>query len=107
MQISYFDCVVTFRTLTTLLKNYIMHFKLHLMVRNIYNSKMNEINGCFNLNTLTSLMGRNSAVDKATGYLDGRGVGVRVTVRSRILSSPQCSDRLWGPPSVLFNGYLG
>jgi hypothetical protein len=44
----------------------------------------------------------------ATGYgLDDRGVGVRVPVGSRIFSSPRRSDRLWGPPSLLSNGYRG
>jgi hypothetical protein len=41
-------------------------------------------------------MSRDSAVDIATGYgLDDRGVGVRVPVESRILSSPRRPDRLW------------
>jgi hypothetical protein len=44
-----------------------------------------------------------SSVGIATGYwLDGRGVGVRVAVGSRIVSSP-----LWGPPSLLSDGYGG
>jgi hypothetical protein len=44
----------------------------------------------------------------AAGYgLDDRGVGVRVPVGSRIFSSPRCLDRLWGPPSLLSNGYWG
>jgi hypothetical protein len=43
----------------------------------------------------------------ATGYgLDDQGVGVRVPVGARILSS-SCPDRLWGPPSFLCNGYWG
>jgi hypothetical protein len=37
--------------------------------------------------------------------LEGRGVGVRVQVRSRIVSSPQRPDRLWEPPSLLSNVY--
>jgi hypothetical protein len=42
----------------------------------------------------------------AAGYgLDDRGVGVRVPVGARILSSPLHPDRLWGSPSLLFNGY--
>jgi hypothetical protein len=49
---------------------------------------------------------RDSAVSIATGYgLDDRGFGVRVPVGSRIfLCSP---DRLWGPLSLLSNGYWG
>jgi hypothetical protein len=44
----------------------------------------------------------------ATGYgLDGRGVGVRVPVGSRIFSSPRCPDELWGPPNLLSNGDRG
>jgi hypothetical protein len=44
----------------------------------------------------------------ATGYgLDDRGVGLRVPVRSRILSSPRRPHWMWGPPSLLHNGYLG
>jgi hypothetical protein len=43
--------------------------------------------------------------DSATGYgLDDRGVVVRVPVGSRIFSSPRWPDRLWSPPSLLFNG---
>jgi hypothetical protein len=43
-------------------------------------------------------MSRNSAGDTATGYaLDGRGVGVRVSVEARR------PDRFWGPPSLLFS----
>jgi hypothetical protein len=49
-----------------------------------------------------------SVVGIATGYgLDDRGVGVRVQVEPRILSSPRRPDRLWGPPDFLTNGYRG
>jgi hypothetical protein len=49
-----------------------------------------------------------SIVGIATGYrLDDRGVGVQVSVRSRILSSPRRPDQLWGPPSLLSSGYWG
>jgi hypothetical protein len=48
-----------------------------------------------------------SAVGIVTGYgLEDRGGGVRVPVESRIFSSPQRPERLWGPPS-LSNGYPG
>jgi hypothetical protein len=51
---------------------------------------------------------RDSSVGIATGYgLDDRGVGVRVPVGEIILSSPRRPDRLWGPPSLLSNGYRG
>jgi hypothetical protein len=49
---------------------------------------------------------RDSVVTIATAYgLDDRRVGVRVPVGSRIFSSPCRPDGLWGPPSLLFNGY--
>jgi hypothetical protein len=51
---------------------------------------------------------RDSVVGIATSYgLDDRGVGVRVPVGSRIVSSPNRTDRLWGPPDLLSNGYRG
>jgi hypothetical protein len=51
---------------------------------------------------------RDGVVGIATGYgLDDRGVGVRVPVRSRIFSSPCRPDRLWDPPNLISNGYLG
>jgi hypothetical protein len=43
-----------------------------------------------------------------TGYeLDDRWVGIRVPVGSRIFFSQRRPDRLWGPPSLLSNGYRG
>jgi hypothetical protein len=49
-----------------------------------------------------------SAVCIATGYrLDDGGVGVRVSVGSRIFSSSCRPDRFWGPPRILSNGYRG
>jgi hypothetical protein len=51
---------------------------------------------------------RDSAVDIATGCgLDDRGFGVRVPAALRIVSSFRHPDRLWGPRSLLTNGYLG
>jgi hypothetical protein len=47
-------------------------------------------------------MRRNSSVDTATGYgLDDQMIGVR------FFSSLPRPDRLWGPPSLLSNGYQG
>jgi hypothetical protein len=58
---------------------------------------------CFVYETSRS---RDSAVGIATAYeLDDRGVGVRVPVELRIFSSPRRPDRLWGPSSLLSNGY--
>jgi hypothetical protein len=51
---------------------------------------------------------RDSAVGIAAGYgMDDRGVEDEVPVGSRILSSARRPDRLWGPPSLLFNRYRG
>jgi hypothetical protein len=51
---------------------------------------------------------RDSVVGIATGYgLDDRAVGVRVPIGSRIFSSPNRPDRLWGPPNLLSSGYQG
>jgi hypothetical protein len=47
-----------------------------------------------------------SIVGIASGYgLNDRGVGVRIPVGSRIFSSSSRTDRLWGPPNLLSNGY--
>jgi hypothetical protein len=49
-----------------------------------------------------------SVVGIATGYgLDDKGVGVRVSVGARILTSPYCPYWFWGPPSLLSNWYRG
>jgi hypothetical protein len=51
---------------------------------------------------------RDSVVRIVTGYgLDNQGVGIRVTVGARILTSISHRDRLWGTPSLLFNGHQG
>jgi hypothetical protein len=44
---------------------------------------------------------------KSQTRLDDPGVGVRVSVGSRIFTSPCRPDRLWGPPTFLSNGYQG
>jgi hypothetical protein len=47
-----------------------------------------------------------SVVDIATGYgLDDLGFGVLVPEESRIFSSPQRPDGLWGTASLPSNGY--
>jgi hypothetical protein len=44
----------------------------------------------------------------ATGYgLDDRGVGVRIPLESIMFFSPRLKHQLWGPPSLLSNGYRG
>jgi hypothetical protein len=48
---------------------------------------------------------RDSVVGIATSYgLDGRGVGVRVPVGSKMFFSLNGADRLWCPPKLLSNG---
>jgi hypothetical protein len=66
--------------------------------------------GCFGINSTLSWKrrSRDSVVGIATSYgLDDGGVGVRVPVGSRIFFPPRRPDRLWGPPSLLSNGYRG
>jgi hypothetical protein len=49
---------------------------------------------------------RDSAVSMVTGYgLEDQGVGVQVPVQEIIFTSPCHPDWLWGPPSLLSNGY--
>jgi hypothetical protein len=58
--------------------------------------------------TSVAVRSRDRAAGIAAGYgLDDREVGVRVPVRSRIFSYLLSPDRLWGPPSLLSNGYCG
>jgi hypothetical protein len=55
-----------------------------------------------------SVRRRDSEFGIATGYeLDDRRVEVQVPVESRIFSSPQRPDWLWGPTSHLSYGYQG
>jgi hypothetical protein len=59
-------------------------------------------------NYLHSLWSRDSAVGIATGYwLGDREIEVRVPVGSVIFTSPCRPDTLWGPPSLVSNGYRG
>jgi hypothetical protein len=58
--------------------------------------------------TALTLERRDSPVGIATGYgMDDQGVGVRVPVGITIFTSSRRRDRLWGPPSLLSNGYRG
>jgi hypothetical protein len=43
--------------------------------------------------------------DSAAGVAIGYGLGVLVPIGASIFSSPLHPDRLWGPPSLLSNGY--
>jgi hypothetical protein len=47
------------------------------------------------------------SVERLTTGWRTEGVGVRITVQSRIFSSPCRVDRFWGIPSLLSNGYRG
>jgi hypothetical protein len=53
-------------------------------------------------------MSRDSVVGIATGHgLDDRGVGVRVLMGARIITSLCRQDHLWGPPNHLSSEYRG
>jgi hypothetical protein len=53
-------------------------------------------------------MSRDTVVGRATGCgMYDRGVKVRVQVVTKFSVSPLRSDRFWGLPSFLFNGYRG
>jgi hypothetical protein len=55
-----------------------------------------------------SIYGHSHSVGITTGYaVQDREVGIRVPVEARIFTSPCRPDRLWGPPSLLSNGYRG
>jgi hypothetical protein len=52
-----------------------------------------------------SIVGTDSIV---TGYVpDGQGVGIRVALGARFLSSPRRPDRFWGSFNLLANGQRG
>jgi hypothetical protein len=51
---------------------------------------------------------RDSSIGIALGYgLDDRGSRVRFPTWAGNFSSSPCPERLWGPPSLLSNGYKG
>jgi hypothetical protein len=56
----------------------------------------------------TFLGNQDSSVGIVIGYeQDDRGIGVQVPEGSRIFFSSRLPDRLWGPLSLLSNGYWG
>jgi hypothetical protein len=57
--------------------------------------------------TVTLFCEPDSSVSIVSGYgLDDQAIEVRSpTVAKAILLYPLCPDRLWGPPSLLYNGY--
>jgi hypothetical protein len=97
MYVCTFICIFILRTV-----------KLILFKFGIGRSKLNK--RCVNIffNSVPVQKSQDSVVGIATGYgLDDRGVRVRVPVGSKIFSSPGRPDRLWGPPSLLSNGFQG
>jgi hypothetical protein len=67
-----------------------------------------SINTAFRQRLLRYLTGyvKDSAVGVATGYgLKGQGLRVRVPTWLSIFTSPYRPRKLWGPPSLLYNGY--
>jgi hypothetical protein len=51
---------------------------------------------------------RGSSVSIVFGYgLDDRAIEVRSPAGAKEFSSILCPDRLWGPPSLRYNGYRG
>jgi hypothetical protein len=83
------------------------NFSISLFICCYYNTSIEYASENKNQQTVR-LVSLDSAVGIATSYgLDERGVGVRVPVVSRIVSSPRRPGRLCGPPTLLSNGYLG
>jgi hypothetical protein len=86
--------------------------RLHLQgVRHIHNVCKARPEG-IGLSLLTPTAVRNKYVelylrDSVVGIAIGYGVGVRVPVGSRIISSSRRPGRLWGPPNLLSNWYGG
>jgi hypothetical protein len=84
------------------------------VLRRIFGPKRDEVTGkkrklhneeLHNLHSTPNSIRMMKSVGIATGYkLDGPGSNA---VGSRFVSSPQCPDRLWGPPSLLSNGHRG
>jgi hypothetical protein len=84
-----------------------------LLVCKAYNVILSDVHGINNKRWLHFTYGsrswsRDSAVGITTEYrLDGGGVGVRIPVETRFLSSPRRPDQTWGPSSLLSNRCWG
>jgi hypothetical protein len=51
---------------------------------------------------------RGNSVSIVSGYgLHDQGIEVRSPAEAKDFFSSLCPDRLWGPPSLLYNGYQG
>jgi hypothetical protein len=80
-------------------------FTIHMALGFLYTWRISTL---INIPNILVILNRDRVVGIATSYgLDDQGVGVRVPVGSRIFSSPNRPDRLWGPPNLLSNGYRG
>jgi hypothetical protein len=91
---------------------YILRFNQHIQYKISNGCMIDGLEGIWKESTVKTyifyaLPGwiRDSVVGIANSNgLDDRGVGVRIPVGSRILSSPDRPDRLWDPPNLLSNG---
>jgi hypothetical protein len=63
----------------------------------------------FTTSVLDAVSGQHHAPCTVSDYgLDDRAIEVRSPAEAKdIFLYPLCPDRLWGPPSLLYNGYLG
>jgi hypothetical protein len=90
------------------MKSLIKSNKNKLKLRNslIYSLSLTAV--AHNLATFLN-RSRGSSVNIVSGYgLDDRAIGVRSSAGAKDFSLyPLYPDRLWGPPSLLYNGYRG
>jgi hypothetical protein len=82
-------------------------YRLPMCLEYIFHVNRADAPVLYNIHTINCIIrSRDSSVSVSTGYgLDDWGVRVRVPVGSRIFSSPNRPDRLWGPPNLLFSEY--
>jgi hypothetical protein len=75
-------------------------------IRNYYCDNVRSSIKIFSKIIKTKFKSRGTSVGIATGYgLDDRGMRVRAQAERRIFTSPYGAYWLWGPPSLLSNGY--